>query len=121
MNVPHINGCDMACAEHGDGAALLLIHRSLCDLRYWAPQMEALGQSHRTIAPSLRHYWPARWDGASDDVTVHQHVECVFRRNQPPIPGSPALCVASGGGEAGCPSIRSTVTTGFPCRNASYR
>ena len=77
MNVLHINGCDMTYAEHGDGTPLLLIHGSLCDLRYWAPQMEALGQSHRTITLSLRHYWPTCWDGASDDFTIHQHVEDV--------------------------------------------
>jgi esterase len=77
MNVLHVNGCAMAYVEHGDGAPLLLIHGSLCDLRYWAPQMEPLGQSRRTIAASLRHYWPARWDGASDDFTIHQHVEDV--------------------------------------------
>jgi pimeloyl-ACP methyl ester carboxylesterase len=33
--------------------------------------------------------------------------------------GSPAVCVASGAGEAGCPSVRSAVTAGFPCPNAS--
>src|SRR4051794_33698077 len=33
--------------------------------------------------------------------------------------GSPALCVTSGAGEAGCPSMRSAVTAGFPCPNAS--
>jgi hypothetical protein len=37
------------------------------------------------------------------------------------IVGSPALCVASGAGEAGCPSVRSAVTAGFPCPNASCR
>jgi esterase len=77
MNVLHVNGCAMAYVEHGDGDPLLLIHGSLCDLRYWAPQMEPLGQSRRTIAASLRHYWPARWDGVSDDFTIHQHVEDV--------------------------------------------
>jgi pimeloyl-ACP methyl ester carboxylesterase len=67
----------MAYAEHGGGTPLLLIHGSLCGLRYWAPQMEPLGQSRRTIAPSLRHYWPDRWNGVGDDFTMHQHVEDV--------------------------------------------
>jgi esterase len=29
------------------------------------------------VAPSLRHYWPARWDGEGGDFTIHQHVEDV--------------------------------------------
>src|SRR5690349_20225043 len=77
MNILHVNGYDMAYAEHGNGTPLLLIHGSLCDQRYWAPQMDALGQHYRVIAPSLRHYWPARWDGVGSDFTMHQHVRDV--------------------------------------------
>jgi pimeloyl-ACP methyl ester carboxylesterase len=67
----------MAYSEHGKGAPLLLVHGSLLDHRYWAPQMEPLGQHHRVVAPSLRHCWPARWDGAGDDFTIRQHVDDV--------------------------------------------
>ncbi len=77
MRVLHVNGHDMAYAEHGTGTPLLLIHGSLLDQRYWAPQMEALGRHHRVIALSLRHYWPERWDGAGEGFTIQQHVEDV--------------------------------------------
>ena len=77
MRTLHVNGYDMAYAEHGAGATLLLVHGSLLDQRYWAPQMEPLGQHHRVVAPSLRHCWPARWDGAGDDFTIRQHVDDV--------------------------------------------
>ncbi len=73
----HANGCDVAYAEHGTGTPLLLIHGTLLDQRYWAPQMETLGQRYRVVAPSLRHCWPARYDGAGDGFTIHQHVEDV--------------------------------------------
>jgi len=42
----------------GQGAPLLLIHGSLCDARYWLPQLPVLSQSYYCIAPSLRHYYP---------------------------------------------------------------
>lgn len=77
MRVLHVNAYDMAYAEHGTGTPLLLIHGTLLDQRYWAPQMEPLGQRHRVIAPSLRHCWPARWDGAGDEFTIRRHVEDV--------------------------------------------
>ena len=77
MRTLHVNGYDMAYAEHGTGATLVLIHGSLLDHRYWAPQMDPLGQHHRVVAPSLRHCWPARWDGAGDDFTIRQHVDDV--------------------------------------------
>src|SRR5688500_3434000 len=61
---------DMAYAERGAGTPLLLIHGTLADHRWWAPQMEPLGRHYRVVAPSLRHYWPARWDGAGGGFTV---------------------------------------------------
>ena len=75
MRTLHVNGHGMAYAERGTGTPLVLVHGSLCDQRYWAPQMEPLGEHFRAVAPSLRHCWPARWDGAGDDFTIQQHVE----------------------------------------------
>jgi esterase len=59
------------------GTPLLLVHGAMCDYRYWAPQMEAFRQRYRTIAVSLRHFWPERWDGVGDDFTIRQHTEDV--------------------------------------------
>jgi esterase len=67
------NGADMAFAEHGAGAPLILVHGTLCDYRHWTGQMAPLGAHFRTIALSLRHCWPEQWDGEGDDFTVQQH------------------------------------------------
>ncbi len=77
MRTLHVNGYGMAYAERGTGTPLVLVHGSLLDQRYWAPQMRPLGQDFRAVAPSLRHCWPERWDGAGDDFTIQQHVEDV--------------------------------------------
>jgi pimeloyl-ACP methyl ester carboxylesterase len=77
MRALHVNGHDMAYAVHGTGTPLVLVHGTLLDQRYWAPQVEALGQRHRVVAPSLRHYWPERYDGSGEGFTIRQHVEDV--------------------------------------------
>ena len=50
-------------AETGSGEPVVLVHGSLCDWRYWKPQLAGLGKRYRALAPSLRRYWPERWDG----------------------------------------------------------
>lgn len=35
--------------------------------------MEPLGRSFRVLAPNLRHYWPAQWDGSP--FSIDQHVD----------------------------------------------
>ena len=72
-----VNGYDMAFVERGTGAPLILVHGTLGDYRTWAGQMPAFGAHFRTIALSLRHCWPERWDGEGDDFTVEQHTEDV--------------------------------------------
>lgn len=42
----------------GAGETLLFVHGSLCDLRYWRSQAEALSQRFRCVSVSLSHYWP---------------------------------------------------------------
>jgi esterase len=71
------NGYDMAFVERGAGAPMILVHGTLGDYRSWALQMEPFGAHYRTIALSLRHCWPERWDGEGDDFTVQQHTEDV--------------------------------------------
>jgi esterase len=72
-----VNGHDMAFVEGGTGGPLLLVHGTLGDYRSWALQMEPFGAHYRTIAVSLRHCWPERWDGEGDDFTVQQHTQDV--------------------------------------------
>jgi esterase len=73
MPTLRVNGYDMAFVERGAGAPLVLVHGTLCDYRYWARQMAPFGSHYRTIAVSLRHCWPEKWNGEGDDFTVQQH------------------------------------------------
>lgn len=69
----HVNGYDMTYVECGWGEPLLLVHGSLSDYRIWSLQMESFSRHYRTIAVSLRHFYPERWDGEGDDFSLGQH------------------------------------------------
>jgi pimeloyl-ACP methyl ester carboxylesterase len=69
-----VNGYPLAYVEAGTRSpALLLVHGSISDCRSFGEQMAPLSAHARTIAVSLRHAYPERWDGAGDDFTVEQH------------------------------------------------
>jgi pimeloyl-ACP methyl ester carboxylesterase len=48
----------MPYVERGNGELLLFVHGSLCDYRYWQPQLDGLSERYRCVAISLTHYWP---------------------------------------------------------------
>ncbi|CAN0627337.1 AB hydrolase-1 domain-containing protein [Burkholderia multivorans] len=48
----------MRYARAGNGPAVLFVHGSLCDFRFWQPQLNGLAAHFDCIAPSLTHYWP---------------------------------------------------------------
>jgi pimeloyl-ACP methyl ester carboxylesterase len=52
------NGLRMPYVERGNGPLMLFVHGSLCDYRYWQPQLDALSSGWRCVAVSLTHYWP---------------------------------------------------------------
>ena len=68
-----VAGYPLAYAVQGSGAAVVLIHGSLCDLRYWKAQVAALGAAFRVFSVSLRHHWPERWDGHGGDFSIARH------------------------------------------------
>lgn len=68
-----IDGYAMSYLEQGTGAPVLLVHGSLCDCRYWVPQMTALARRYRVIAVSLRHHWPAETAADDGSFSVSQH------------------------------------------------
>ena len=71
-----VNGYRLAHVEAGTRLpALLLIHGSMSDYRSWLNQMDAFGARHRTLAVSLRHCYPERWDGVGNDFNVEQHAD----------------------------------------------
>jgi len=67
------DGHPLSYLDEGEGPVLLLVHGSLCDLRYWRWQVPALSKQFRVIAPSLRGYWPHTSAGPSSLFNVRQH------------------------------------------------
>jgi pimeloyl-ACP methyl ester carboxylesterase len=68
-----VGGYPLAYLEAGSGPPLLLIHGSLADYRAWAQQLPSFAASYRTMAVSLRHCFPERWDGRGNDFSVPRH------------------------------------------------
>lgn len=48
----------MPYVVEGEGELLLFVHGSLCDYRYWQPQLDGLAKHYRCVSVSLTHYWP---------------------------------------------------------------
>jgi len=67
----------MAYQETGSGTPLVLIHGSLADYRTWDTQVPDFSKAYRTIAVSLRHHYPEKWNGVGDDFSVAQHASDV--------------------------------------------
>ncbi|WP_432786353.1 Putative aminoacrylate hydrolase RutD [Oligella sp. MSHR50489EDL] len=67
-----INGLTQAFIDDGEGQALVLIHGSLCDHRYWRFQAPNLAAKCRVVIPSLRHYWPLN-DPEAIGFSAEQH------------------------------------------------
>lgn len=70
-----VNNYDMSYVERGSGVPLILIHGSLSDYRTWLPLLAEFSETTRTIAISLRHYYPEQWDGKGDDLSLQQHAD----------------------------------------------
>ena len=75
MQSLRVNDHDMAYLEVGSGPPLVCVHGSLCDFRIWSAMLGPLSRRHRVIAVSMRHYFPAHWDGVGPGFTMAQHVD----------------------------------------------
>lgn len=73
------NGLQMPYVERGAGPLVLFVHGSLCDHRYWQPQVAGLSAHYRCVAVSLTHYWPLAdlpppapfsWSRHADELAV---------------------------------------------------
>lgn len=58
---------------------VVLVHGSLCDWRYWMPQLRGLSDAFRVVAPSLAHYHPTLPSAATTPFTWMAHVEQLAR------------------------------------------
>ena len=83
----HLADYELRGVELGAGQSLLLVHGSLCDYRFWSAQVPVLADRCRVLAPSLRHCFPERWDGAGSGFSTEQHVadlvELIERQGEP--------------------------------------
>lgn len=98
MTLMSLPDTQLSYVEQGQGVPLLLVHGSLCDQRYWQPQLAALAVRHRVIALSLRHYWPQRWDDVGENFSIEQHAADVAAFIQALQVGPVHLCGHSRGG-----------------------
>jgi esterase len=78
MQTRRVNGYDMAYLALGEGRPLVCVHGTLGDFRTFAAVLGPLSRQHRVIAVSLRHFFPAHWDGTGDDYKIAQHVADVI-------------------------------------------
>lgn len=68
-----VEGSTLAFCETGAGAALVLVHGGVSDLRTWSRQFEEFGKTFRTVAYSRRFARPNPGiaDGAADPIQAH--------------------------------------------------
>jgi esterase len=70
-----VNGYEMAYSERGSGVSVVFVHGSVSDYRWWIPQVEPFAGRYRTVAVSLRHHYPERWNGKGDSFTLARHAD----------------------------------------------
>lgn len=75
VKILRVNNYEMSYVEKGNGEPLILVHGSLSDYRTWLPLLEELSETNRTIAVSLRHYYPEKWQGKGNDLSLQQHAD----------------------------------------------
>ncbi|KFI08415.1 alpha/beta fold hydrolase [Massilia sp. BSC265] len=68
------SGVRIPYVASGTGEALLFVHGSLCDYRYWNSQTDALSQHFSCFSVSLSHYWPVDEAVAQSAFSWRQHV-----------------------------------------------
>lgn len=64
--------------EIGIGTPILLIHGSLCDLRYWKFQINDLSNYFHIYTVSLRDYWPNKINNQSSYFSIDQHAQDII-------------------------------------------
>lgn len=65
----------IAYVEAGRGEPVLLVHGSLCDYRFWQPQLNTLAADFHLFAPSLAHYYPVLPSAARLPFSWQAHLD----------------------------------------------
>jgi len=78
LQTVEINGYPMAYQDTGSGVPLVLVHGGFSDYRIWgSKQIPVFCKYYRTIAVSLRHHYPEKWNGVGNDYSIEQHASDV--------------------------------------------
>jgi len=77
LAIVDVDGYPMAYQDVGEGPPVVLLHGSLTDYRSFTAQVPVLSRQYRLLVPSLRHYYPERWDGRGGDFSIAQHAQDV--------------------------------------------
>ena len=78
MKFFRVNDYDMAYIDIGKGQPTVCIHGALNDFRAWTGILSGMSDGRRLITPSLRHYFPERWDGKGGQFNLAQHIDDVI-------------------------------------------
>ena len=65
----------IAYVEQGAGETLVFVHGSLCDYRFWQPQLDGLRDRFHVVAPSLSHFHPKLPSSARLRFSWSAHVD----------------------------------------------
>jgi pimeloyl-ACP methyl ester carboxylesterase len=69
-----VNGVELSYIDQGVGTPVVFVHGAWMDLRYWAPQRQAIATQYRFIAYSLRYHGTAPWPDAGQHYSYATHV-----------------------------------------------
>jgi pimeloyl-ACP methyl ester carboxylesterase len=68
-----VNGARLSYVEQGRGAAVVLVHGAVSDLRTWERQLAALAQHYHAIAFTQRYYGTTPWRDDWPKYRIHTH------------------------------------------------
>jgi pimeloyl-ACP methyl ester carboxylesterase len=70
----NINGTQLAYFESGSGEPVVFVHGAITDHRFWSPQVQALPDRYRWIAPDQR-YFGQSWPNGGHKFSLETHAE----------------------------------------------
>src|SRR5262245_58050162 len=64
-----VGGTELAYLDKGRGPAVVMVHGTISDYRWWQAQLDEFSQQYRVVAYSLRHHHPNVSTGDRSDTT----------------------------------------------------